>query len=75
MPKPSRSFIGDPTVRSLVIAPASKREIVPIIMEHSEMARQRIVGFLTPVTTYSKERKAEFAKRDWFELDRMREIG
>lgn len=36
---------------------------------------QRIVGFLTPVTTYSKERKAEFAKRDWFELDRMKEIG
>lgn len=36
---------------------------------------QRIVGFLTPVTTYSKERKEEFVKRDWFELDRMREIG
>ncbi len=36
---------------------------------------QRIVGFLTPETTYSKERKAEFTKRDWFELDRMREIG
>ncbi len=36
---------------------------------------QRIVGFLTPEKTYSKERKAEFAKRDWFELDRMREIG
>lgn len=36
---------------------------------------QRIVGFLTPETTYSKERKAEFEKRDWFELDRMREFG
>lgn len=36
---------------------------------------QRIVGFLTPEVTYSKERKAEFAKRDWFELDRMKEIG
>jgi len=36
---------------------------------------QRIVGFLTPETTYSKERKAEFQKRDWFELDRMREFG
>lgn len=36
---------------------------------------QRIVGFLTPETTYSKERKAEFKKRDWFELDRMREFG
>lgn len=36
---------------------------------------QRIVGFLTPEVTYSKERKAEFAKRDWFALDRMKEIG
>lgn len=36
---------------------------------------QRIVGFLTPEVTYSKERKAEFAKRDWFELNRMKEIG
>ena len=36
---------------------------------------QRIVGFLTPTTTYSKERKAEFEKRDWFDLDRMREFG
>lgn len=36
---------------------------------------QRIVGFLTPTSTYSKERRTEFEKRDWFELDRMREIG
>lgn len=36
---------------------------------------QRIVGFLTPEVTYSKERKAEFKKRDWFALDRMKEIG
>jgi len=36
---------------------------------------QRVVGFLTPETTYSKERKAEFKLRDWMELDRMREIG
>lgn len=35
---------------------------------------QRIVGFLTPVSTYSKERKAEFALRDWMELDRMRDL-
>lgn len=27
---------------------------------------QRIVGFLTPEKTYSKERKAEFRKRTWF---------
>lgn len=40
-----------------------------------ETTWQRIVGFLTPAKTYSKERKAEFAKRDWFKLDRMKEIG
>ena len=40
-----------------------------------ETTWQRIVGFLTPEETYSKERKAEFSKRDWFEMDRMREIG
>lgn len=33
-----------------------------------ETTWQRIVGFLTPEVTYSKERKAEFAKRDWFKL-------
>lgn len=36
---------------------------------------QRIVGFLTPTDTYSSARKEEFSKRDWFELDRMKEIG
>lgn len=36
---------------------------------------QRIVGFLTPEVTYSKERKEEFKKRDWFELNRLKEIG
>ena len=30
---------------------------------------QRIVGFLTPEKTYSKERKAEFAMRDWMDLN------
>lgn len=40
-----------------------------------ETTYQRIVGFLTPETTYSEERKAEFKLRDWMDLDRMREIG
>lgn len=31
---------------------------------------QRIVGFLTPEKTYSKERKAEFSMRDWMDLNR-----
>jgi anaerobic ribonucleoside-triphosphate reductase len=35
---------------------------------------QRIVGFLTPEITYSKERKNEFKLRDWMEIDRMSEI-
>lgn len=49
--------------------------ICPYCGEKAETTWQRIVGFLTPVTTYSKERKSEFYKRDWFELDRMREFG
>lgn len=31
---------------------------------------QRIVGFLTPEKTYSKERKIEFSMRDWMDLNR-----
>lgn len=49
--------------------------ICPYCGEPVETTWQRIVGFLTPETTYSKERKSEFVKRDWFEMDRMKEIG
>jgi len=35
---------------------------------------QRIVGFLTRESSYSKERKAEFDMRDWLEIERMSEI-
>ena len=35
---------------------------------------QRIVGFLTPERTYSKERKTEFQMRDWFDLNNMSEM-
>ena len=49
---------------------AAKNAVKPV-----KTTWQRIVGFLTPEQTYSKERKAEFAMRDWFEMDRMREIG
>lgn len=48
-------------------------DVCPICGEPVQTTWQRIVGFLTPETNYSKERKAEFAKRDWFELDRLRE--
>ena len=47
----------------------------PYCGEPTETTWQRIVGFLTPEKTYSKERKDEFKRRDWFEMDRMREIG
>lgn len=33
-----------------------------------ETTYQRIVGFLTPVKTYSKERKQEFYKREWHKI-------
>lgn len=49
--------------------------ICPHCGEPVETTWQRIVGFLTPEITYSKERKEEFVRRDWFELDRMKEIG
>ena len=35
---------------------------------------QRIVGFLTPESTYSKERKSEFALRDWMSVNSLSEI-
>ena len=35
---------------------------------------QRIVGFLVPESTYSKERKAEFQMRDWYSVDSLSEI-
>lgn len=33
-----------------------------------ETTYQRIVGFLTPEKSYSKERKEEFHRRDWFSI-------
>lgn len=35
---------------------------------------QRIVGFLTKTSTYSRERKAEFKLRDWYEIDQKGEV-
>lgn len=50
-------------------------EVCPKCGNLKETTYQRIVGFLTPMSTYSKERKSEFLLRDWMELDRMKEIG
>ena len=47
----------------------------PICGEPVETTYQRIVGFLTPEKTYSKERKAEFAKRTWLDFNDMKELG
>ena len=44
-------------------------EICPICGKPKVTTYQRIVGFLTPVRTYSKERKEEFYKRDWMKVE------
>lgn len=35
---------------------------------------QRIVGFLTPTSSYSKDRKKEFTLRDWYKISEMGDI-
>lgn len=44
-------------------------EVCPICGKPKVTTYQRIVGFLTPVRTYSKERKEEFYKRDWMKVE------
>ena len=44
-------------------------EVCPICGKPKITTYQRIVGFLTPVRTYSKERKEEFYKRDWMKVE------
>lgn len=46
----------------------------PICGKPSTTTYQRIVGFLTPEKTYSKERKAEFGMRDWMNTDSFSEL-
>lgn len=46
-------------------------DICPVCGGKKTTTYQRIVGFLTPETTYSKPRKEEFALRDWFDLSVM----
>ena len=41
----------------------------PICGGEKVTSYQRIVGFLTPEKTYSKERKMEFSMRDWMDLN------
>lgn len=44
-------------------------ETCPTCGQPKTTTYQRIVGFLTPEKTYSKERKEEFKLRDWFDLN------
>ena len=46
----------------------------PICGKPKVTTYQRIVGFLTPESTYSKERKAEFRMRDWMDLNNLSEL-
>ena len=46
-------------------------ETCPICGKPKATTYQRIVGFLTPEKTYSKERKAEFNLREWYKLDAL----
>jgi len=49
-------------------------DVCPICGSPVETSYQRIVGFLTPCATYSKERKAEFIMRDWMDINGSQEI-
>ena len=46
---------------------AKSNKICPVCGKPVKTTYQRIVGFLTPCSTYSKERKEEFGMRTWFE--------
>ena len=43
-------------------------ETCPLCGEEKYTTVQRIVGFLVPEKVYSKERKLEFARRDWMNV-------
>lgn len=49
-------------------------DVCPICGKPKVTTYQRVVGFLTPEKTYSKERKEEFKMRDWMELNRMEDL-
>ena len=46
-------------------------DVCPICGGTKETEYTKIVGFLTPVKSWSKERKAEFELRDWMDLNSM----
>lgn len=50
-------------------------DVCPICGGKKVTTYQRIVGFLVPERTYSKERRAEFKMRDWFDINNMPEMS
>lgn len=46
-------------------------EVCPICGEEIIDTYQRIVGYLVPSRNYSKARKVEFSKRNWYEMGNM----
>jgi ribonucleoside-triphosphate reductase len=44
-------------------------DICPVCGEEKADTYSRIVGFLTPTSSYSKERKQEFDNRKWFDIN------
>lgn len=49
-------------------------DVCPVCGGPKETEYTKIVGFLTPVKSWSKERKAEFKLRDWMDLNRMEDL-
>ena len=49
-------------------------DVCPVCGGHKETEYTKIVGFLTPVKSWSKERKAEFKLRDWMDLNSMEDL-
>lgn len=44
-------------------------KVCPVCGESTEVEYTRTVGFYTPVKTWSKERKEEYKKREWHNLN------
>lgn len=49
-------------------------EVCPYCGNPKTETYSRIVGYLVPTSNFSKARSAEFAKRNWMDLNRMSEI-
>ena len=49
-------------------------DVCPVCGGPKETEYTKIVGFLTPVKSWSKERKAEFKMRDWMDLNSMEDL-